>query len=266
MHPSRRSVLSVPLAAALGVAATGATPASAAKTSQLNPQLDPQQSPVDLDPRRLLHGRPLPPLQVHYDRHAAVSLAYVSRDTADPGGCDVRDVEETEQAGVEPGAGWVMLAGTRYDLLQTHFHTPSEHTVDGRHTPMEQHFVHADTDGRLLVLGVLLLEGPTSEADQLLAELPDECSDTVPVADVDLRAMLPDRLAPVRYAGSLTTAPYSEDVQWFVVGTRTVSREGIQRFRTVFPDGDSREVQPLGDRRPVADPGAFGWLAQVASH
>lgn len=255
MHPSRRSVLTVPLAAALGAATLGGTPATASGA--------PQQSPVDIRTRDLVRGRRLPPLRVRYDHHAQVSLAYVTRDAGSPDGCLVRDVEETEQAGVEPGAGWVVVDDVRYDLLQTHFHTPSEHSVDGVRTPMEQHLVHSSADGRLLVLAVLLQEGPEGEADRLLSVLPDECADPVPVTDVDLRAMLPRRLSAVRYAGSLTTAPYTEGVQWFVVGTQTVSAAGIERFREVFPEGDSRETQPLAGRRLVADPGAPAWLEDV---
>ena len=207
--------------------------------------------------------RALPPLEVHYDRDALVSLAYVSRDAGDPDGCATRDVQETEQAGVQPGAGHVVVDGTRYDLLQTHFHTPSEHTVDGRPTPLEQHFVHASEDGRLLVVAVLLLEGEEGEADRLLGALPDECADPVPVEHLDLRAMLPRRTAAVRYTGSLTTAPYTEDVQWFVVGPQTVSAEGVARFKALFPGGDARQVQSLNGRRLLADPAATTWLRRL---
>ncbi|WP_299039326.1 carbonic anhydrase family protein [uncultured Pseudokineococcus sp.] len=253
MDPSRRSVLSVPLVLAAGAAT--AAPAVAADP--------PQQSPVDLRRTDVSRRRALPPLEVHYDRDAVVSLAYISQDAGEPGGCATRGVEETQQAGVQPGAGHVVVDGTRYDLLQTHFHTPSEHTVDGRHTPLEQHLVHASEDGRLLVVAVLLVEGEQGEADRLLAVLPDECADPVPVEHVDLRAMMPRRIAAVRYAGSLTTAPYTEGVQWFVVGSQTVSAAGIASFRALFPDGDAREVQPLSGRRILADPAATAWLRRL---
>ena len=32
----------------------------------------------------------------------------------------------------------------RYSLLQFHFHTPSEHTINGKKYPMEMHLVHKD--------------------------------------------------------------------------------------------------------------------------
>lgn len=249
MHPTRRSVLSVPLVAA-AVGAAG--PVVAAEPAQ--------QSPVDIRRTDLRRRRALPPLQVHYDDDALVSLAYVSRDAGDPDGCTTRGVEETEQAGVEPGMAYVVVDGTRYDLLQTHFHTPSEHTFDGHATAMEQHFVHASADGRTLVVAVPLVVGEAGEADRLLAALPDECTEPVPVEHVDLRAMLPRQLGAVRYQGSLTTAPYTEGVQWFVVAPQTVSAEGAARFRAVFPDGDAREVQPLAGRRLLADPSVTSWL------
>jgi carbonic anhydrase len=42
-------------------------------------------------------------------------------------------------------------------LLQFHFHTPSEHLLDGKPFPMEAHFVHVDSDGRLAVIGVMFI-------------------------------------------------------------------------------------------------------------
>ena len=126
--------------------------------------------------------------------------------------------------------------------------------------------MHSDADGNLLVLAVLLLQGPAGavgEADRLLTALPDECTDPVHVEHVDLRAMLPAQLGAVRYSGSLTTDPYSEGVRWFVLEPQVVSAEGIARFRAVFPDGDSREVQELGPRELVADPSATRWLRRL---
>lgn len=52
------------------------------------------------------------------------------------------------------------LAGQRHRLLQFHFHTPSEHTLDGRHLAMEAHLVHRNLEtGNLAVLGVFVEVG-----------------------------------------------------------------------------------------------------------
>ena len=52
----------------------------------------------------------------------------------------------------------------KYDLVQFHFHAPSEHTVGGKPYPMEAHFVHKDSHGGLAVIGVLIEEGAANEA------------------------------------------------------------------------------------------------------
>lgn len=52
-----------------------------------------------------------------------------------------------------------MIDGQKYTLLQFHFHTPSEHTVNGKHFDMEMHMVHKDKDGNLAVVGILINKG-----------------------------------------------------------------------------------------------------------
>ncbi len=49
-----------------------------------------------------------------------------------------------------------------YLLKQFHFHSPSEHTVNGKHFPMEVHFVHQSADGNFAVVGALFEEGPAN--------------------------------------------------------------------------------------------------------
>ena len=57
-----------------------------------------------------------------------------------------------------------MLDGDVYSLVQFHFHAPSEHTLNGRHYPMEMHLVHKSDSGRLAVIGVFIEEGEHHEA------------------------------------------------------------------------------------------------------
>jgi carbonic anhydrase len=35
-----------------------------------------------------------------------------------------------------------VIGGKEFGLRQFHFHTPSEHTVEGEHFPLEMHMVH----------------------------------------------------------------------------------------------------------------------------
>ncbi|MBL8138125.1 MAG: carbonic anhydrase family protein [Acidobacteria bacterium] len=50
------------------------------------------------------------------------------------------------------------LGATSFDLVQYHFHAPSEHTLSERRYPMEMHMVHRSAAGRLAVVGVLIAE------------------------------------------------------------------------------------------------------------
>ena len=51
------------------------------------------------------------------------------------------------------------LDDERYQLVQYHFHAPSEHTIDGERAPLEVHVVHKSADGKLAVVGSLVEEG-----------------------------------------------------------------------------------------------------------
>ena len=52
----------------------------------------------------------------------------------------------TIQANASPGS-FATSAGRKYELLQFHFHAPSEHTLDGKRSAMEAHFVHGAEGG-----------------------------------------------------------------------------------------------------------------------
>jgi carbonic anhydrase len=65
------------------------------------------------------------------------------------------------------------VGGRAYQLVQYHFHAPSEHTVRGKQFPMEMHLVHTNAEGRLAVIGVLIAEGTHNAAfDPIWANLP----------------------------------------------------------------------------------------------
>lgn len=251
MNVARRSVLGLPLAAAGTIAAVRllGDPALASTSASV-----PHQSPIDIHPADVRRVANLPALKVHYSSSTPVSVHYVQKDGSDSDGCQIRSDQETEEVEVADGAGHVTVDGHRYDLLQFHFHTRSEHTIDGRHAPLEMHLVHQDSEERKLVIGVLLHPGASSEADRILTELPDECGDEIEVDDFDLASLVPARPATLRYRGSLTTDPYTEGVRWFLTTPQTTSAAGIKAFRSVFPDGDSRPTQKLHHRRVVADP------------
>ena len=149
------------------------------------------------------------------------------------------------------GGGSLTIDGHEYRLAQFHFHSPSEHTVDGRHFPMELHLVHKDASGKLAVLSVLIEEGRAHpELAILWQHLPTEPGRKNAVAGVSVNAakLLPTSLATWRYEGSLTTPPCSEDVAWFVLQRPIeASSAQIAAFRDVI-HGNNRPTQPLHGR------------------
>jgi carbonic anhydrase len=164
------------------------------------------------------------------------------------------DNGHTIQVTVEEGST-LTLNGRRYMLKQFHFHTPSEHTLDGKNLPMEVHLVHQDSAGHFAVVAVLVQAGKANaNFAELVANLPDAKGDTVTVADhrLDLEVSLPSTEMAYHYVGSLTTPPCTEDVQWLVLQERiTASTEQISAIATrIAPN--NRPVQPLYDRQVEA--------------
>jgi len=152
-------------------------------------------------------------------------------------------------------AGSIQLNGVSYTLKQFHFHHPSEHTIDGKSFPLEVHLVHAASDGRLAVVGVLFEEGAANETlDAVWATAPARSGKAAVAFEIDAASFVPKSGGALRYEGSLTTPPCSETVSWTVMGTpQTASHAQIQAFAALFPN-NARPVQPLNRRYVVKTP------------
>ncbi|MEL6325769.1 MAG: carbonic anhydrase family protein [Cyanobacteria bacterium J06626_23] len=130
----------------------------------------------------------------------------------------------------------LILEGQPFELLQFHFHDPSEHTRSGQHQPMEIHFVHRNAQTQdLVVLSVLVRAGQENPTLQKMwPYLPSQINQpsTVMREWVNARDLLPDTATSVfRYSGSLTTPPCSETVTWLVLGEPvTASLAQISQF------------------------------------
>ncbi|HET6462530.1 MAG TPA: carbonic anhydrase family protein, partial [Candidatus Krumholzibacteria bacterium] len=153
--------------------------------------------------------------------------------------------------------GDVLTIGSeQFQLLQYHFHVPSEHTVKGQHHAMEMHLVHATDDGKLAVIGVFIDEGAHNAAfDPILSNLPATkgAESHLDHVMVDVNQLLPSSLETYRYDGSLTTPPCSESVKWLVMTTPIqLSADQIAAFRAII-NGNNRPVQPLNGRTVETD-------------
>ncbi len=149
------------------------------------------QSPVDLgalEPSRLRTGF------FHYGPTAIVLL----------------NDGHTIKADYPPSAGY-LVDGARFDLVEFHFHHPSEHAWRGKHYAMELHLVHRTAAGLLGVVGVFLEERRRPDNPQLEVlwqNLPTTKGvRTYPPVPFDAASLLPPDRHGTRYIGSLTTPP-----------------------------------------------------------
>lgn len=139
--------------------------------------------------------------------------------------------------------------GDTYDLLQFHFHAPSEHSIDGQRADAELHLVHSNSDGDLAVVGVLINAGA---ANTWLAEFWDDIprseGETELGYEINAEGGLPADRSYYTYPGSLTTPPCSEIVTWLVLKTPIeASQEQIDAMNNNLGD-NARPLQSLNGR------------------
>ena len=150
-----------------------------------------------------------------------------------------------------PLGSYIKVGGHRYELMQYHFHTPSEHYKEGFAYPMEMHFVHRDGDGNLAVMGVLFQEGETNlNLNGLLKRLPKEVGKQEIHNDLKLNPVnfIPANTEFYKYSGSLTTPPCSEGVYWMVFKQPLeASAEQIMKMNELMGE-NARPVQPMFSR------------------
>ncbi len=141
------------------------------------------------------------------------------------------------------------LDGTEYDLLQIHFHSPSEHTIDNKSYPMEAHFVHRDKDGNLAVVGLMIGVGSHNTAlDTIWPVLPKTKSKAKLNIKYEIAKLLPAGKSYYRYAGSLTTPPCTESVTWLVLkDTIEISKDQLKSYRNIL-NKTNRPIQKRNNR------------------
>lgn len=148
------------------------------------------------------------------------------------------------------------IADEKYALKQYHFHGPSEHTVNGKHSPMEMHMVHQAADKKLAVISVLINEGKTNTAfEPVWGNLPTAKSQENHFANikVDVNQLLPAERTTYRYEGSLTTPPCSEKVSWIVfTNPIELSSAQIGKFTSIIK-ANNRPTQGLNGRTIATD-------------
>jgi carbonic anhydrase len=175
----------------------------------------------------------------------------------------------------------------KYNLVEFHFHTLSEHKVNGEHYDMEMQFVHVldeATDAshwtwtpkKTLIAAQFFKAGVGMGTPNWLRELakaaPSLTKDPAQTVPVDFAAIsqsvlvgsLPqsgppnDNFRPnfenyVKYDGSITTPPCTEGVQWVVFRNPIFAeKQDLNPFMAL--EGENyRPVQPLNGRKLVSN-------------
>ena len=190
-----------------------------------------QQSPIDI--RATTRGAAAP-----------IAFEYQSAPLA------IIDNGHTVQVNYAPGSA-IVVGDTRYELLQFHFHTPSEERIQGKSYPLVAHLVHKSAEGKLAVVALLFTLGADNPMlATVFGALPDKKGEEVRKegSSVALAKALPADHGYYSFAGSLTTPPCSEEVRWFVLKKPVeMSRAQLAAFHKVYRH-NARPVQALNGR------------------
>ena len=196
-----------------------------------------RQSPINIQEGTTLVG-PAEPLQFNYT----------------PSNGTVVNNGHTIQVDVE-GNNVITVRGSRYQLLQFHFHTPSEEQINFKRFAMVAHLVHKNDEGQLAVVAVLLEPGESNALiNKVWTYMPLDANDRVrmPQDLLNLGELLPKDQRYYQFMGSLTTPPCTEGVLWMVLKTPVqISPAQYKLFTQLYPQ-NARPVQALNGR-PVRD-------------
>lgn len=145
----------------------------------------------------------------------------------------------------------LLVEGKQFDLLQMHFHHPSEHQLRGIRYPAECHLVHHSAQYGTAVLAIMIEYGLANPCFEKILELTPEAHGgevKIPSGLLDIATLIPDARHYIRYTGSLTTPPCTEGVTWFVlVKPVQFSQLQLSKFAGFYPN-NARPVQPLNNR------------------
>ena len=162
----------------------------------------------------------------------------------------VTDTHHTFQVNVHQGSGGITVGADHYELVQFHFHRPSEEQIHGKHYAMVAHLVHKNDKGELAVVAVLIHQGAANEVlKPIFDNFPAEGTESkVAGTDADPMQLLPAKHGYYTFEGSLTTPPCSEHVRWFVLKTPVqASAQQVGQFAARYPH-NARPTQPLNAR------------------
>lgn len=189
-----------------------------------------EQSPINIKTERVMN---LSPLEFSYKP---------SRDSV------IVNNTHTLQITYENGS-FMEIAGKQYELLQFHFHSPSEHKIHGKRADLVAHLVHKSQKGEIAVLAILFDEGMADElVSTVWANAPRKKGNSMISGEINVKDWLPSDKTYYNYSGSLTTPPCTEKVNWNILQSKlSVSKKQVADFKKIFKKS-TRPIQALNDR------------------
>ncbi|KAG2302714.1 hypothetical protein Bca4012_061042 [Brassica carinata] len=195
------------------------------------------------------------PIDLMHERVRIVSnLGRLTRNYK-PSNASLRNRGHDMMVRFEEGSSSIKINNIEYQLHQLHWHSPSEHTINGRKFALELHMVHESLNGSLAVITVLYKIG---RPDSFLSLLENKLSamtdpnEEKNIGMIDPRGIKFGSREYYRYIGSLTIPPCTQNVIWTIVKkVKTVARNQVKLLRVAVHDysnTNARPVQPTNMR------------------
>jgi len=173
------------------------------------------------------------------------------------------EVERTATNLESSGFGSIVVDHVTYDFSQFHFHTLSEHFIDGEQSDMELHLVHKAYDDTTTVIGFFVEPGdPFEEFDELIDVFAEMVDTGVTSADggiFDLGELVPKKKRSFRYQGSTTTPSCAQGISWILIREHVeFSQDQIDDIRASLLEinegfDNFRPIQSINGREVYAD-------------
>ena len=189
-----------------------------------------------------------------HDANHSMTIAFKTGITA------VENLGHTVQLDFKEGSTTI-ADGKTYFARQFHFHTPSEHLIDGITFPMEMHIVNILKDSasnkvpRYMVIAILFKMGHENKfLKEFLNSIPaNEEKDSLAPGAVNVEdlfnAIPKNEQGYFSYQGSLTAPPFTESVDWVIKKyIMEASPEQINKIEKTEGD-NARHVQALYARK-----------------
>jgi carbonic anhydrase len=177
------------------------------------------------------------------------------------GGDEIVNSGHTVQVNFVKGSS-ILFDGIQFELKQFHFHAPSEHQIEGKSYPMEAHLMHADRNGNLAVVAIMIQHGePNTAIDSIWFAIPDEQGEMgAPELPFSAAALLPGNRDYYRFSGSLTTPPCTEGVRWIVMKQPiSASAEQVATFSHLMRHPNNWPTQAINAREVLEQSTKPSW-------